>query len=75
MQVKGTARSRQNTPLMPATIKLWAGQLLLEFLPALELPVKDLKLLNVVAQIRHVFGGERFIWGVGEGVSGMQGAW
>ena len=33
----------------------------------------DLELLNVMAQIRHVFGGEGFIWGMREDVSGMQG--
>ena len=53
--------SRENIPLMPAGFKLWAGYLLLEFLPTLELPMKDLELLNVMAQIRHVFGGETFI--------------
>ena len=67
--------SRENIPLMPAAIKVWAGDFLLEFLPALELPVKDLELLNVMAQIRHVFGGESFIWGMRERVSGMRGAW
>ena len=50
---------------MPTAIKLWTGYFLLEFLPALELPMKDLELLNVMAQIRHVFGGETFIWGMG----------
>ena len=37
--------------------------------------MKDLELLNVMAQIRHVFGGESFIWGIGERVSGVRGAW
>jgi len=46
---------------MAAAFKVWAGYLLLEFLPALELPMKDLELLNVMAQVRHVFGGETFI--------------
>ena len=46
---------------MPAAIKLWTGEFLLEFLPALELPMKDLELLNVVTEIGHVLCGESFI--------------
>ena len=48
---------------MPAAIKLWAEEpgFPLEFLPAPELPMKDLQLLNVIAQIGHVFGGESVI--------------
>jgi len=37
--------------------------------------VEDLELLNVIAQIRHVFGGEGFIWRMGERMSGMQRVW
>jgi hypothetical protein len=51
----------ESTPFVPAALKLWAGQFLVEFLPTLELPMKDLELLNVMAQIRHVFGGESFL--------------
>jgi len=29
--------------------------------------MKGLEFLNVVAQIRHVFGGECIIWGIGVG--------
>ena len=65
----------ENIPSMPAAVKLWAGQFLLEFLPALELPMKDLELLNVMTQIGHMLGGESFIWRTGKGVSGMQGTW
>ena len=63
----------ENIPATPAAVKLWAGQFLLEFLPALEFPMKDLELLNVMAQIGHMLGGERFIWRMGKGMSGMQG--
>ena len=46
---------------MSAATELWAGQLLLEFLPALDLPVKNLGLLDGVAQVRYVFGRESII--------------
>ena len=67
------AIARENVPLMPATIKLWAGQFPLKFRPTAELPMKDLEPLNVVAQIRHVFGGKNLIWRMGEGVGDMHG--
>ena len=35
--------------------------------------MKDLELLNVMARIRHVFGGESLIWGMREGVGDLQG--
>jgi hypothetical protein len=31
--------------------------------------MKDLGLLNVMAQIRHVFGGESFLWGTRKNVN------
>lgn len=65
----------ENTPFMPAAIKIWARQFLIEFLPALELPMKDLELLNIMAQIRHVFGGESFLWETREKVSDIRRAW
>ena len=34
--------------------------------------MKDLELLNVMTQIRHVFGSESFIWEVRGRVSDMQ---
>jgi len=37
--------------------------------------VKDLKLLNVMTQIRHVFGGKSFIWRTRERVSDMGEVW
>jgi len=37
--------------------------------------MKDLELLNAMARIRHVFGGESLIWRMSEGVSDMQGVW
>lgn len=46
---------------MSTTFELLAGQFPREFLPVLELPVKNLKLFDVVAQIRHVFDRESFI--------------
>ena len=51
---------------MPPAIKLRAGELPLESLPAMECPMKDLELINVISKIRHVFGGENFIWRTGE---------
>jgi len=37
--------------------------------------MKDLEFLNVMAQIRQVFGGESFIWWMSEEVSDIQGVW
>ena len=37
--------------------------------------MKDLEVLNVMVQIRHVFGGESLIWRMKEGVSDVQGVW
>jgi hypothetical protein len=42
------AMARENIPLMPAAIELCAGYFLFKFFPALEIPMKDLELLNVV---------------------------
>ena len=50
---------------MPPAIKLCAGEFLPESPPALEPPMKDPEIFNVVAQIWHVFGGESVIWRVG----------
>jgi hypothetical protein len=36
--------------------------------------MKDLELLHVMAEIRHVFGGESFLWRTEDGVSDMRGA-
>ena len=46
---------------MTTAIKFWADQPLLEFLPAVEGPVKNPKLLNITTQIRQVFGSESFL--------------
>ena len=51
----------ENVPLMSTTFELLAGQFPREFFPALELPVKNLELFDVVAQTRHVFDCESFI--------------
>lgn len=68
---------RENIPLIPAAIKLRAGHSLLECLPALELPMKGMGPLGVIAKIWHVFGGESFIWRTGvrdvQGVAGSLG--
>ena len=56
-----------NLPLMPAAIKLWAGQLLLELIPTVKFPVKDLEVLDIVTQVRQVFGSESFICRTGSG--------
>ena len=66
---------KENVPLMPATIKLRAGNPLFKLLPAQKLPMKDLESLNIMAQIRQVFSGKSFIWRMNEEVSDMQGVW
>ena len=38
--------AKMDVPLVSAATKLWAGQFLFEFLPALDLPMKNLGLLN-----------------------------
>ena len=58
---------------MPAAIKLLASQYPPKPHPVLEHPMKDLEPLHVVAQIRHVFGGEGFIWKTGDGMRDMHG--
>jgi len=50
---------------MSTVVKFTACEPPLKFLPTLKLPMKDPELLNVLAQIRHVFGGEGFVWGRG----------
>ena len=45
---------------MTTAVKLWADQPPLEFPPAVEGPVKDSKLLNIITQVRQVFGSESF---------------
>ena len=65
----------ENVPLMPATIKLRAGNPLFKLLPAQKLPMKDLESLNIMAQVRQVFGGKSFIWRMNKEVSDMQGVW
>ena len=37
--------------------------------------MKDLEFLNIMAQIRQVFGGESFIWRMNEEVGDMQEVW
>jgi len=66
---------RKNTPRMPAAIKLWADYFPVELTPPLESPMNDPEFLNIVTQIRDVFGGESFVWETGEGVSGIQKVW
>jgi len=64
MGVGAAAFSGGNVP--PSTaVKFTACEPLLKFLPTLKLPMKDPEFLNVLAQIRHAFGGESFIWGTG----------
>ena len=46
---------------MSAAVKLGAGELLFEFLPASKLPRKDSKLFNILAQFRHMFGSKGVI--------------
>ena len=48
---------------MSTAIKLRAGQFLLEPLPTLELPMKDLELFDVVTQVGHMLCGEGIISG------------
>lgn len=73
-QVRRATTGGENVPLVPTTIELWADLFPSEFLPVLELPVKDLELLDVVSQIRHVLGEEDFIWRTGKGVNDIRGA-
>jgi len=37
--------------------------------------MEDLELLNLAAQIRHVFGSKSLIWGMKEGVGDVQEVW
>jgi hypothetical protein len=46
---------------MSAAVKLGAGELLFELLPASKLPRKDSELFNILAQIRHMFGSKGVI--------------
>jgi len=52
---------------MSAATKLWAGEFLLELPPALDPPMKNLGLLDGVAQMGYMSGGESIIWGMGGG--------
>lgn len=56
------AKDNRDIPCMSAAIKLCAGYFLFKFFPALKIPMKDLELLNVMAQIGDVFGDESIIW-------------
>lgn len=57
---------------MPPTIKLWAGQLLLELFPVVEPPVKGSRLFDIIAQIRDVSCSKSFLWSMRERMKNIQ---
>lgn len=51
--------AQYDAPLVPATFKIGTGQLLVEFLPASQLPRKDFKVFHFVTHVGKMFGCKR----------------